>query len=447
MPDATLELERAAADIPLTRSAREILERAAASAKAREASASPTDVLQAILSSRGSLADEAIRALGIDPSSIMSQLPPPGGSGAQPIPIRQLLVNANREAQVLGHYQVDSIHLLLATLYSDSRETSAPLQAAGLTLYDLRRHLQAGTKVDFQPGESDRLQGNRSQPQPPRSNQTASAPRSRPDAALRRKPLPSMRGVIRVSPVFLGLVATTIGSAALLWFGTLSSYVGVLITLFVVAGWITSVCIHEFAHALVAYLGGDRSVRASGYLDLNPLRYTNVLLSLVMPVLFLVLGGIGLPGGAVYIDRAALRSRAWDSAVSVAGPVGTLACFVLVAIPFLFPPNGGLLTPTSTSFYGALAFLGFIEAIALVLNLLPVPGLDGFGIIRPWLPYSLQGLANQYGQLGILAVFAVLWFVAPVSQAFFQSVLQITDVAGIPQFFIQVGRSEFLRLR
>lgn len=460
MPDAPLELERAAADIPLTRSAREILERAASSAKGRGASASPTDVLQAILSSRASLADESIRALGIDPASVASQLPPPDAPGAEPISIRQLLVNANREAQVLGHYQVDSIHLLLAMLYSDTRETSAALQKAGLTLYDLRRHLQAGTKVDFQPGESDRLQGSRGQPpragaagraQGPQSAQSAAqskpAPRSRPDAALRRKPLPSLRGVIQVSPVFLGLVAVTIASGALLWFGTFNSYVGVLSTLFVVAGWITSVCIHEFGHAVVAYLGGDRSVRASGYLDLNPLRYTNVLLSLVMPVLFLVLGGIGLPGGAVYIDRAALRSRTWDSAVSVAGPVGTLACFVLLAIPFLLPGNAGWLTPSNAGFFGALAFLAFIEAIALVLNLLPVPGLDGYGILRPWLPYSLQGLANQYGQLGILAVFAVLWFVAPVSQAFFQSVLQITDFAGIPRILIGFGQSDFFRLR
>ena len=154
MPDATVELERASADIPLTRSARDILDRAAAAAKARGASASPNDVLQAILSSRGSFAYEAISALGIDPPTIVAQLP--GADVAQPIPIRQLLVNANREAQVLGHYQVDSIHLLLAMLYSDSPETSAPLQKAGLTLYDLRRHLQTGTKADFQPGESDR---------------------------------------------------------------------------------------------------------------------------------------------------------------------------------------------------------------------------------------------------------------------------------------------------
>jgi Zn-dependent protease len=256
---------------------------------------------------------------------------------------------------------------------------------------------------------------------------------------LRRKPLPSLRGVIRVSPVFLGLVAATVVSGALLWFGVFSAYVGLLTIIFVTAGWITSLCIHEFGHALVAYLGGDRSVRASGYLDLNPLRYTNILLSLVMPVLFLLFGGIGLPGGAVYIDRGALRSKTWDSAVSVAGPAGTLVCFLLVAIPFLIPGHAAWVTHTNAGFFAALAFLGFIEAIALVLNLLPVPGLDGFGIIRPWLPYSLQGLANQYGQLGILAVFAALFLVAPVSVAFFGFVQSITSAVGIDHNLIALG--------
>src|ERR1700675_2369759 len=108
MPDALAELEQAAADISLTRSGRDILERAAAAAKARGANVSPTDVLQATLSSRGTPAYEAIKALGIDPSSIASQLPVAEITNAPTIPLRQLLVNANREAQVLGHYQVDS---------------------------------------------------------------------------------------------------------------------------------------------------------------------------------------------------------------------------------------------------------------------------------------------------------------------------------------------------
>lgn len=440
MPDAVAELEQASADIPLTRSARDILDRAVAAAKARGANATPTDVLQATLSSRGTPAYDAIKALNIDPSSIASQLRAAETTSAPTIPLRQLLVNANREAQVLGHYQVDSIHLLLALLYSDSRETSAPLQKAGLTLYDVRRHLQSGTKVDFQPGESDRVAGNRAQPQRAKVDSARTVALKQTDAALRRKPWPSLRGVIRVSPVFSLLVAITGLSGVALWTGLVPQFVGPLTILFVTAGWITSVCVHEFGHAVVAYLGGDSSVHSSGYLELNPLRYTNVLLSLVMPVLFLLLGGIGLPGGAVYINRAALRTRAWDSAVSVAGPLGTLVCALLIAIPFLVPSHRDWVTVANQGFFEALAFLGFIEVIALVLNLLPVPGLDGFGIIRPWLPYSVQGLANQYGQLGILAVFAALWFLPPVRDTFFPFVLQLTGMLGIDQSLVIFGQ-------
>ena len=105
----------------------------------------------------------------------------------------------------------------------------------------------------------------------------------------------------------------------------------------------------------------------------------------------------------------------------------------------MIPGHAAWLTHTNAGFFAALAFLGFIEAIALVLNLLPVPGLDGFGIIRPWLPYSLQGLANQYGQLGILAVFAALFLVAPVSLAFFGFVQSITSAVGIDHNLISLG--------
>lgn len=421
MADATAELDRAAADIPLTKSARDILERASTAASSRGERATPSDVLTETLRARGTLADESIRAVGIDPATIVVTGDQVNGASPVSIPLRQLLVNANREAQVLGHYQVDSIHLLLAMLYSDSPITSAVLQRAGLTLYDLRRQLQAGA---------------------PRAG-SGNAPQaiSTADKALRRRPLPSLRGVLTVSPVFLALIGATAGSGALLWFDTLPAFVGGLTLVFVTAGWITSLCVHEFGHALVAYLGGDRAVAASGYLTLNPLRYTNVLLSLVMPVVFLLLGGIGLPGGAVYINHAALRSRKWDSAVSVAGPAGTLLCGVLVALPFLVSGPSRLTSLGHFDFYGALAFLGFIEAIALVLNLLPIPGLDGFGIVRPWLPYSLQNAAVRFGQLGIIAVFVVLWFVPTVSSAFFQLTLQLTDLESIPRALIAYGQT------
>jgi Zn-dependent protease len=423
-PDATAELNLAVADISLTRHAREVLDRAVAIASARGASQiDPVDILKAIFESRGTLAAQTLRELGADPASISALLVAPDGTPG--LPIRQLLVNANREAGVLGHYQVDAIHLLLAMLYSDSPVTSAALQKAGVTLYDLRRHLQTAAKPAF-------------------AGDPRSAPR--PDAALRRRPLPPLRGVVTLSPVFLGLLATTAGAGAVLWFDLLPTAVALLTVVFVTAGWITSLCIHEFGHAFVAYLGGDRMVVAHGYLSLNPLLYTNILLSIVLPVAFLLLGGIGLPGGAVYINHSALRSKLWDSAVSIAGPAGTLLCLVLIGIPFLAPNHLAWMV-NHIEFVAALAFLGFIEAFALLLNLLPIPGLDGFGILRPWLPYSVQDAANRYGQGAIIAVFIVLFFVPPVSLAFFHLVLHLTDVAGIDRLLLAQGFAQMPRLR
>ncbi|HEV8596857.1 MAG TPA: Clp protease N-terminal domain-containing protein [Candidatus Dormibacteraeota bacterium] len=417
MPDATAELIHASADIPLTRDAREILERATQIATTRGSlQVSPADILAATLQLPGTLAEREIEALGLDPKAIASE---PGVDGAAASPtLRQLLVNANREAEVLGHYQVDSIHLLLAMLYTDTPSTAARLQKAGLTLYDLRRHLQTGSRAGV-PSYRDT---------------------TRPDTSLRRKPWPSLRGVLGISPVFGGIVAATAASGAALWFAFLPAYVSLWTVLFVVGGWVLSLCIHEFAHAFVAYLGGDRSVVGAGYLSLNPLRYTNVTVSLILPIIFLLLGGVALPGGAVYINHAALRTRAWSSAVSIAGPLGTLLCGLAIAAVFAIATPQGWINGQTLNFFAALALLGFFMAFAVLLNFVPVPGLDGFGVLRPWLPYSIQYAAMRYSLLAIYAVFAVLWFVAPVRQAFSGAVYQLTIWGGIDQALIFFGQ-------
>ena len=83
----------------------------------------------------------------------------------------------------------------------------------------------------------------------------------------------------------------------------------------VLFGWIFSLCLHEFSHALVAYYGGDYTVREKGYLTFNPLKYTHPVFSIILPLVFLLLGGIGLPGGAVYIER--WRSATMDSGCAI----------------------------------------------------------------------------------------------------------------------------------
>ncbi|HWO93014.1 MAG TPA: hypothetical protein VNP53_13720, partial [Methylomirabilota bacterium] len=107
---------------------------------------------------------------------------------------------------------------------------------------------------------------------------------------------------------------------------------------------------------------------------------------------------------------------------------------------FLVPGHFTWITPTNVGFFAALAFLGFMLVVSLLLNLLPIPGIDGFGILRPWLPYSLQAVSARYSQLAIIGLFIVLWNVAPARAAFYGGALQITGALHIDQLLIIAGQ-------
>ena len=109
-----------------------------------------------------------------------------------------------------------------------------------------------------------------------------------------------------ISNLFLGLIAAFLGLAAVM--AVLPEYARLMVFPFVLAGWLASLCLHEFGHAIAAYGCGDLSVPNKGYLTLNPLRYTHLQFSIIWPLVFLAFGGIGLPGGAVYVNTGATPS-------------------------------------------------------------------------------------------------------------------------------------------
>ena len=184
--------------------------------------------------------------------------------------------------------------------------------------------------------------------------------------------------VIRgISPFFLLLLGATAVGAVLAAVGTGPVLVAGIV-LVVLGGWAVSLCLHEFAHALVAYRSGDAAVRARGYLTLDIRRYTNVALTFVLPVLFLLLGGIPLPGGAVLVNHGAIRSRAARSLVSFAGPAVNLVLGLALVLAVAA-------VPMAVGLAAALSCLALIQVLAFVLNILPVPGLDGFGVLEPFL--------------------------------------------------------------
>lgn len=201
--------------------------------------------------------------------------------------------------------------------------------------------------------------------------------------------------------------------------------------------WVFSVCLHEFAHAYVAYRGGDYTVVDKGYLTLNPMKYLDPINSVLMPVLFLVLGGIGLPGASVYINRGLLRSHHWDSAVSLAGPGMNFALMLLLVV--LLHQDA-----IRTSDYApTLAFLALLQASAVVLNLMPLPGFDGYGAIAPYLPPGLRQELDQYGGYVMLG-FLMLIFVVPGFGALLWKLIGgLAALVDVPLGLAQVGLAEF----
>ncbi len=205
----------------------------------------------------------------------------------------------------------------------------------------------------------------------------------------------------------------------------------------IVFGWVASLCLHEYAHARVAYAGGDHTVKEKGYLSLNPIRYADPVYSIAMPLLFLVLGGIGLPGGAVYIETWRLRSRQWDSAVSAAGPAANLVVALALALVFK------VVTLQDRQLSATLAFLIVLQITAVVFNLLPIPPLDGFGIIAPFMGRELEQRARGFAQWTLVGLFLILWYVEPVGQAFWSLIYAIAGVLGIPSDLAYEGFQAF----
>lgn len=238
--------------------------------------------------------------------------------------------------------------------------------------------------------------------------------------------------LFRPSSTFLALVGLTVLTGVLLAASPPEGAVRMLMVVFIVSGWLVQLCIHEYGHALAGYLGGDHGVAGRGALTLDPAAYTNPLLSVILPLVFLLLGGIPLPGGLVYVDRNRLRSRRWELAVSAGGPIGTLLFVGIVCAPFLALQDGWI-TEGNLDFWVALSGLAQVSILALVLNLLPIPPLDGFNIASHWMSYETRAYAYSMGWMPLMLLYVFFSIPSPFVDAFWDFNTGLGLLAGIPE--------------
>ncbi len=212
-----------------------------------------------------------------------------------------------------------------------------------------------------------------------------------------------------------------------------------VVSAIVVIGWILSLCFHEYGHGLVAYIGGDSSIKEKGYLSFNPFVYTNVGLSIVLPAVIVLFGGVGLPGAAVLVNNASLRGRHWQSLVSLAGPLFSLI-FTAALIAFI-----RLNPPLPLEWLAGCSYLAVLEIVVIIFNFLPVPGLDGFGVIEPFLPLSIQEGCINLQRYGILVLLVIIWTVPFANDFLWGSAFQIAFALGLEPYSVRMGLDLFHR--
>lgn len=158
------------------------------------------------------------------------------------------------------------------------------------------------------------------------------------------------------------------------------------IILIALLGILVAITVHEFSHAFVALLLGDRTAKEQGRVTLNPLAHLDPMGSLMI-----VFVGFGW-GKPVPFSPWRFRGnpRLSSSLVALAGPMSNFIAAVIIASVL----RSGLITSRIVA-----DALGTILIVSLLLgffNLIPLFPLDGFNTVRGLLPPKL---GDQFGQL------------------------------------------------
>ncbi len=153
---------------------------------------------------------------------------------------------------------------------------------------------------------------------------------------------------------------------------------------------IFAITLHEVAHGYVASWFGDQTARFSGRLTLNPIKHIDPIGTVMVPLLMLLVSNFVFGWAKpVPVDPRNLRHPRRDMAfVALAGPIANL----LMALFWGAITKGGiLLDQANYTWLGVpLAYMGgagvMLNVVLGVLNLIPLPPLDGGKVLSSLLP-------------------------------------------------------------
>ena len=195
-----------------------------------------------------------------------------------------------------------------------------------------------------------------------------------------------------------------------------------------------AITLHEAGHAFAAHLLGDQSQRSSNRLSFNPLVHLDPIGSVAIPLIAIFTGFPFLIGYAkpVMIQPRWFKNMRRDMIiVALAGPAGNLVVAIFCAYLLRFSYSLGAADGdwvVTTMKYGV-----FLNCIFMVFNLLPIPPLDGGGVVEQLLPYEMAQKYRSIAPFGFMILIMIVVFAKPVIlvPTFFMSEL-VLNIVGVP---------------
>ena len=194
-----------------------------------------------------------------------------------------------------------------------------------------------------------------------------------------------------------------------------------------------SVIIHEIAHAYVAHLRGDDTAKAAGRITLNPVPHIDIFGSIILPAVLVLTKAPIIFGWAkpVPVNYARLKNPKIDiPLVSAAGPLSNIALAVIAGIGIravrMFPE---FYQGTGASIELVLSVVVLLNIILPIINLIPIPPLDGSKVITYFMPphiaYKYLNINPFFSflVLVILLLSGVIWAIAGPVIEFFVKVI------------------------
>ena len=180
--------------------------------------------------------------------------------------------------------------------------------------------------------------------------------------------------------------------------------------LYSIVGLAIGLTVHESSHALVANWLGDSTARDQGRISLNPIRHLDPMGTLMMIMSSIMGAGIGW-AKPVPVSPWKLRfgGKTGGALVSVAGPVSNLLLAALCYVVFQQAYAAGVLE--ANEWIADLLSVVLIVNVALCFfNLIPLPPLDGFGVLLGLLPNRLAYGVAKVGQYGPALLLLLVFF-------------------------------------